>query len=73
MANEKKWTILNNTFYLVIICIVKPKNKAKREKTDNSDLGDGWARSKFMVQDLEGHNDIICAVSCSGTRLLTGR
>ncbi|XP_033641814.1 mitochondrial division protein 1-like [Asterias rubens] len=47
---------------------VKTKSKAKRPADD----GDSWAKAKFTVLDLEGHNDIVCAVSCSGTRLLTG-
>ncbi len=47
---------------------MKTKSKAKRHTDD----GDSWAKAKFTVLDLEGHNDIVCAVSCSGTRLLTG-
>ncbi|XP_022104143.1 pre-mRNA-splicing factor PRP46-like isoform X2 [Acanthaster planci] len=49
----------------------KGKSKGKRRTTD-SEEGESWAKVKFTVQDLEGHNDIICAVSCDGSRLLTG-
>ncbi|XP_038074816.1 WD repeat-containing protein wdr-5.2-like [Patiria miniata] len=49
----------------------KGKSKGKK-KAPESNEGDSWARTKFTVQDLEGHNDIIYAVSCDGSRLLTG-
>ena len=51
----------------------KSKKKSPKKKKEGSPTTQsGWATVKFLVRELEGHNDLVYAVSCQGSTVISG-